>query len=533
VGYALIWFEALVVALLALALATAWAARGSRIRALWPALFFFTVVAIGAFLVLFTDSSQSQWENSLRTSWQTFCVSWLAAYAVFSVFLWIWGRRRLGPGLARAATAWPRANLWLGFGAALIALGLTIWNMDLAALADLAIARQEAGAVLLAMTPPPAADAENAAIVYAEFSRNATEHIDRPWEDYCLRGFAGPQPLDWRDPYAAALVKRHEAALALLRKAAAMPHCDFHYQRSLLDAVTDGGPEMRNLGRGITLLAIDARVKATEGNLQRAFDDISAILGIMRHLAQYPGVAWFHEAAGWRALEDVLRIAPADKALPALQIPELFPLVRRALEEQALLSMIFPAAASQPSLIHDDLRKHDGPLAPCVVDVVAVPARVFLIPDDVSAMRALFEAYQKSPRRAGEETPQNWAELKASTDNERMSMFGAVFIKPKHKKLAHDAAELAALRQTARTGYAAAAYRGKHGDYPQRLEQLVPEFLTSVPVDPRDGQPLRIKHLPDMIVIYAAQDQKAVDEIRLTEPSWRYLPIFRLYTPLK
>lgn len=42
-------------------------------------------------------------------------------------------------------------------------------------------------------------------------------------------------------------------------------------------------------------------------------------------------------------------------------------------------------------------------------------------------------------------------------------------------------------------GLSAERYRLKHGKMPERLEELVPEFLTSEPVDPMDGNPLRYK----------------------------------------
>jgi hypothetical protein len=85
---------------------------------------------------------------------------------------------------------------------------------------------------------------------------------------------------------------------------------------------------------------------------------------------------------------------------------------------------------------------------------------------------------------------------------------------------------LVALRATARAGLAVEAYRRKHGKPPERLEQLVPEFLPTLPVDPRDGQPLRIKRLGDELVIHAPQD---ADSIKSRDRSGRPpAPIFRL-----
>ena len=48
-----------------------------------------------------------------------------------------------------------------------------------------------------------------------------------------------------------------------------------------------------------------------------------------------------------------------------------------------------------------------------------------------------------------------------------------------------------AMIDTADAAIAVEGYRRKHGALPERLEQLVPEFLPEVPTDPFSGQPLQ------------------------------------------
>ncbi len=92
-----------------------------------------------------------------------------------------------------------------------------------------------------------------------------------------------------------------------------------------------------------------------------------------------------------------------------------------------------------------------------------------------------------------------------------------------------DGSALAALRQAARAGLAAEAYRRKHGQYPERLEQLVPEFLPTAPTDPRDGQPLRMRRVGDVILFYAPQDSASVEDRKWDAPDGRRPPpIFSL-----
>jgi len=50
---------------------------------------------------------------------------------------------------------------------------------------------------------------------------------------------------------------------------------------------------------------------------------------------------------------------------------------------------------------------------------------------------------------------------------------------------------------------AAESYRLKHGRWPERPDQLVPDFLPSWPTDPIDGQPLRWLRQPDGLLIYS------------------------------
>jgi hypothetical protein len=529
-GFALIWLEGLAVALAGLALAAGWAARGRALRGLWVAAVYLVFFTAATALALATFEVYRQHGALVRTSWFFYSLAWLAAFLASGVYLLRRGLRRPGPGLARPAAAWPRGRLWLGFGAAVLALGFTFWNMDLGARADLAIARQEAGALLLAMTPPPVAESENAARVYAEANKDLGEPIEDPWAAAAYRGLDARGPVDWKNPYLVKLMKERETALALLRKAAAMPRCNFDRQRSLLDAVAPFDPKAFDFRTAGTLLALDARVQATQGNLKRAFADVAAILGMVRHLSAELSLVWGGEVMAWRALEDVLRLAPPGEGpLPPLAVPELPGLVRKVRQEHALLGIIGPAVASQPALLAEDERRRHGPWRAWMVEATVVPARVFVVPDELAAMRKLMEDYRKSPRSSRDETPKDWADLRKSVETDPTSIFSVVYIKPKQRVLLAGGAALAALRETARTGLALAAHQRQHGKYPQRLEQLVPDFLRAVPVDPRDGQVLRVKSFPDMLVVYAPQDAERVQSGKLRDPAvWRPLPIFRL-----
>jgi hypothetical protein len=65
-----------------------------------------------------------------------------------------------------------------------------------------------------------------------------------------------------------------------------------------------------------------------------------------------------------------------------------------------------------------------------------------------------------------------------------------------------EANELAYLR-TAQTALAVENFRLTHGQLPESLNELVPKFLSTVPVDPFDGQPLRYHRLAKGYVVYS------------------------------
>ncbi len=50
---------------------------------------------------------------------------------------------------------------------------------------------------------------------------------------------------------------------------------------------------------------------------------------------------------------------------------------------------------------------------------------------------------------------------------------------------------------------AASRYRLAHGRLPDRIEDLVPEYLPAVPRDPFDGLPLRYRRTDEGAIIYS------------------------------
>jgi hypothetical protein len=60
-----------------------------------------------------------------------------------------------------------------------------------------------------------------------------------------------------------------------------------------------------------------------------------------------------------------------------------------------------------------------------------------------------------------------------------------------------------AFRDAILTALAAERHRLRTGTYPTMVSQLVPDFLSTVPADPFDGQPLRLFAIEDTLTIYS------------------------------
>jgi hypothetical protein len=55
----------------------------------------------------------------------------------------------------------------------------------------------------------------------------------------------------------------------------------------------------------------------------------------------------------------------------------------------------------------------------------------------------------------------------------------------------------------ARVALAAERYRQKHGNWPQSLADLAPQYVPAVPLDPFDGKPLRYRRTDRGAVVYS------------------------------
>lgn len=509
-GRALIVIESLAAALLLVALAAVWAARRPR-RLRWavPLAVMATVGLPAALLACGLCFLYKAGPVSL-TSFVT-ATGWTIAFLVGSVFV-LRAARRGGA----EPQPWSVGSLAVAFVVAAILTTITVSNLDVAVKSKLAALQVEAGAKALALAPPRPPEAPNAAPTYRRAFAALTpqDHLptllrDRAptWQKYDRSAF-DPSDREQRE-----FLDSQQRGLALLREAATVSQCNFDRDltsdTSPMDVLV---PELPYLRHGATLLAYDALARANRGDRRGALEDLSAIFGIVRHL-HYPLLidlvtAAAIEKTGARALEDVLATSPpkADElARLNLGAAETFrERLRRvfAMEEAwgiAAFALLATGRAGNSADIEETL--HMDPLGQAILDSPLY--RIFFLEDDLAA-------YRRHLRTMREQVTQPAPTLLDAFDKQEQSIRAtrgggilAGLLLPASYKVLFAALDGDATRDTVRLGIACTAYKAKHGKYPDKLAELVPDFIPEVPPDPYDGRPLRLGHAPGSVVIYS------------------------------
>jgi hypothetical protein len=480
-GYALLWIEALTACVLLVALIAACAARLSR-RWLRLALASLPALVLGGTGVLMASMGGVLASKAAMHAWILwYAASWTLAFAVVTVLVL---RRALRasrgtpaeePVPRPAGAAWPRAKLLVAVAAGFILVTTTLWNMRLAAQNKLAAVRAEAGALALSLTPSRPSDAENAALVYEQaFALMADD--EKVLEISEEAGYDA----------ARTFLAKHEAALTLLRRASGMPACRFEYA-SVIPDVQAVMPVLADLRRAARLLALDARVQAAAGHPEPALGDVAALFALARHASENPMliqaiVAIAIRQVGHGLLQDVLAACePSESDLRPLLAEDGFSFWR-LFRRSVRMERAFGLAS--------------------LVDTGEMTGGEFFLLNEIAGYRGMMLEYDEA---AGLPYSQARAKIERISSMSRDGRWGILQaeLSPAIERAAAEAAEAEADVLLDRMALAAAAYRSRHGRLPAEPAALVPEFLSSVPIDPFSGEPMKMRAADGAIVFYS------------------------------
>jgi hypothetical protein len=506
--------ESLTAALLLVALVAAWASRRPRglARWGWPVLVVLGV-AVPAALTVYGLGFLNRMGTVSLTSLAA-AAGWTLAFVLGS-FVVISSAPRAGAD--PATPPWSVRGLGVAFAAAAVLTVITMSNLDVAVKGQLAAVRVEAGARAMALAPPRLPDSQNAAAVYRKAFAALTPPDQLPellrdragaWGQYDRAAF------DPADREQTEFLDSQQRGLALLREAAAMPNAAFDRDLSGDTSPVDiPVPELPRLRHGATLLAYDALARSSRGDAKGALDDVAAVFGIARHI-KYPLLidlltAVAVEKTGAKALEDVLALAPPkpeDLARLSAAAGEPFrDHLRRtlAMEEawgMAAVAMIATGrAGGSPDIAATTAMDKAGEWV-----LVTALYRVFFVEEDLAAYRRHMRVMRED---AAKPAPAMLDGLEAHDKVIRDTRGGGIvagLLLPATYKVAYAALDGDATRGLVRLAVAATLYKAKHGKHPEKLAELVPEFIAEVPPDPYDGRPLRPRRGKDGLVLYSA-----------------------------
>jgi len=130
--------------------------------------------------------------------------------------------------------------------------------------------------------------------------------------------------------------------------------------------------------------------------------------------------------------------------------------------------------------------------------------RVYLLSDEIDSYRNVMGEFRRLATRPYYQTHIEWKRTEARLfENHRMGILTKMLV-PALGRCMEAAAKADARHRLAMIAVAATSYRLKTGRLPARLEDLVPEFMPAVPVDPFDGKPMKMAAAPGGgMVIYS------------------------------
>jgi len=494
-GFALLWIETLVASLLVVATVTACAGRLRRgWRQLAMALPVPLVLVLGH-LALTGLVIYYQYRFPINA-----CFYPIAALAVAilagTVWLLVRGLRRDNAG-GTVAAAWPRGKLAIALVAALTLCCMTYWNLDLAARQQYAALRVEAGALALSVTPPPIPDKDNAAGVYQQafeaMGRRPKGDESSPaawqWEDAWAKAWdkqwskwdlaaveSGKLDKELHDPELRRFMERQEPALRLLRKAASMPGCRF--ERVYVQPDLTQPLPVRSMLTASQLLTLDTIYSAANGNRQRMVADINAAFRMAEHFGSHPWlmpvlVAAVTDALAFQSLQAALAMYPIPpNDVAAVKISD-------SMSYHALFARAWRYEAAA-SLLPPDYRS-------------------FMLVDDSAARRRYAAELDKAAQLPYWQVKDRLRDLDQRAESNPGGMIpwaslGAIMEK---------GVKAEARRDAARLGLALYAFRARNRKFPAKLDDLVPEFIESVPLNPFDGEPMKMQRTERGMTIYS------------------------------
>lgn len=384
---------------------------------------------------------------------------------------------------------WPAKKAWVASACFLLCSLLTFGVLQSRAMDRLEVIERQAIEHLQGVYPKPVADAENAYLVFEQASKLLEkDRFDSSLYGDLLAGKTMP-----RDPLVERALKKHQEALALIRKGAAMKQWSVHVETGM-----DNFIYHVRWHASLSLLGADALYQMHLGNIKGVSANLHTLSLLASTLQTRPDLVG--QALASRAIRLIMEISER--------------LMGHG-HDIADMSAIIPAASSkhvnerfrdvirmETALMDLDLRVgiESGGLFEMLYAIGGLNY-------DYDYTHALPDHIQGSLKGSVPGVYKALSSLGQMLDNKQFDVIGRAptmlmdgRIRPEwFLRIVEADARLAVLQ----LALAAESYHHDHGNYPKAAADLVPAYLDAEPLDPFDGQPLRFKPSDNGLLIYS------------------------------
>ncbi len=546
-GDILFWIEAAITTVLFVALGSALASRiklpGNRgaLRVLW----FLLAVAPWATAIIGLAYIDTRFGGA---RWPLVGFSAGAACALIAaIIVVIRGRGRVDT--IRRAAQWRLGRLSLAFAAALLLTAMTYWNLDLAVQQDMSVERVKAGAIALSLAPARIPDSQNAALLYKQawealdaggevtllvpnepissmpesssapaqsqgktqestFAPQQPQSVEekRKWgtavEDWLFPGSGSFNP---NDPCMNAFLQKNAPIMALLRQAKRLPGCNF--QLDFTTSVWEFVTPMGNMRRLADLMCLSAKVNAAHDREKAAVEDAEACFAMAEHCSGDPSiigalVTCTLEGRGIDALQAALdsdhNVQSSLASLKVIPMLSFSAGMHRAMQmEQVWSTITFSDFARKLGLTYlsEDLNS--------VPSWCWSPYRVFLLRQDLAAHNHWMGEYVRLSDMPYVQA-QPLLETTLPRPHPRLGGLFTHMLLPYLNPTIGIAAAADAQHRLVQTAVGLCRYKQDHGEFPEDLAALTPQYMLTVPLDPFSDKPLKfIRDQDGQVEIYS------------------------------
>jgi hypothetical protein len=275
------------------------------------------------------------------------------------------------------------------------------------------------------------------------------------------------------------------------------------------DAITTAVPYGRIPEDIARLLALDATRQAQDGNIEGALASVRAVLNTGRSVGDEPmdssqRFRLICQRFALRGLEHALAQGTASEATLAE--------IERLLEDEADQPLLLIFARAQRAEIHQFLEEAEaGRFNRASYAGISSPtgsnqADDFLDQAKARSCHAAYLRYLNQCVEIAKLPPEQQIERLKNFDQRPPSAVPQLLWALSHsydfKSEAPPFHSGLAFLRCAVAANAVERFRLSHGRWPDGLEDVIPAYLSKIPIDPFDGQPLRFRRLQDGVLIY-------------------------------